>query len=353
MPARGGKARADRGTHVPLQGHLRTTIYLRSEMRAPDPIIWQRHQGFLVYACQRAGWHYAAVLRLDDVDWARLTHAYGPATDVPELIADLRSTDAERREKARWQLYGNVFHQGTRYEATSYAVPFLLEVLAAPDCGDPAELLLLLGALAVGYDEYWLPDGIPVEELRRAAKGGAALLAAAPHPGDEGWDEDEGDARYIDGLTAAEQEAMLTHVCVAAHDAVRQGVPLFRALLGHGDPEVRVAAAYLLGWFPEDAEGSVPPLAALASDVDDALAATARVSMGLLGEATEFDDPRPLVRWATALARARVFGEVAGQEAVEELRAWAGDAARDERVPFLDGDLVGYATLALERLDTR
>ncbi|MGN9914565.1 HEAT repeat domain-containing protein [Phytohabitans sp. LJ34] len=290
--------------------------------------------------------------RLDDVDWDRICHAYGPASDVPDQIRDLCAADPDRREKARWQLWGNIFHQGTRYEATAYAVPFMLEVLADPDGADKAELVLLLSAIAVGYDSYWLPDGLPIAEHRRMAEGGGMLLAAAPHPGDDDFDEDEGDAEYIEALSEREQEAMLAHVAVAAHEAVRQGVPLFRALLGHTDPEVRAVAAYALGWFPEDAAGSVPVLAALAtSDVDEPLAATARVSLGLLGVATGFDDPRPLVRWATAVARMRVYGAGAGQETVDELRTWARGSGRDERVPYLDGDLVGYATLVLDGLE--
>jgi hypothetical protein len=337
---------------MPRRSFLDTTSPFTRPVRVPRT--WSPVSRSLVYTYQRTEWHHAAVLeRLDDVDWARITHAYGPATDVPELIRDLCAADPDRREKARWELYGNIFHQGTRYEATAYAVPFLLEVLADPECPDPGELVLLLAAIAVGYDEFWLPDGLPIAEHRRTAEGGAMLLAAAPHPGDDGWDEDEGDAAYVEALSAREQDAMLAHVAVAAHEAVRQGVPLFRALLGHDDPGVRAVAAYTLGWFPEDADGSLPALAVLATSgdrVEAALAATARVSMGLLGMATDFDDPRPVVRWATAVAQVRVFGAGAGQEAVDELRGWAGGAGRDERVPFLDGDLVGYATLALDRL---
>ncbi|MFC0527438.1 HEAT repeat domain-containing protein [Phytohabitans kaempferiae] len=291
--------------------------------------------------------------RLADVDWARITHAYGPATDVPDMIRDLCAADPDQREKARWHLYGTIFHQGTRYEATAHAVPFLLEVLADPEAPDKGELVLLLTAIAIGYDAYWLPDGIPIAEHRRTAEGGATLLAAAPHPGDDEFDEEDGDAAYVEALTAQEQESMLAHVAVAAHEAVRRGVPLFRALLAHDDPGVRAASAYALGWFPEDAEGSIPALAALAalhpSDEDGALAATAVVSMGLLGAAPPFDDPRPLVRWATAVAQARVHGMAAGQEAFDELRFWTTEAGRDERIPFLDGDLVGYATLVLDR----
>ena len=293
----------------------------------------------------------AVLERLKDVKWAKISHAYGKAIDVPDLIRDLRAADPDRREKARWELYGNIFHQGTRYEATAHAVPFLLEVLADPQGHDKAELVVLLTALAVGYDEYWLPDGLPIAEHRRTAEGGAMLLAAAPHPDDDGYDEEVGDADYVETLSRREQEALLAHIAVAAHDAVRQGVPLFRTLLAHPDPAVRAAAAYALAWFPEDAEGSVPALAALAtSDVDDGIAATARVSMGLLGTATDFDDPRPVVRWATAVGQVRVYGTGAGQEAVDELRHWTAASGRDERVPYLDGDLVGYATLVLDRL---
>ncbi|MEV4141189.1 hypothetical protein AB0J72_54620 [Dactylosporangium sp. NPDC049742] len=53
--------------------------------------------------------------RLGDVPWAELGHAYGSAADVPDLILALRSQDADARARARWHLYGNIFHQGTRY----------------------------------------------------------------------------------------------------------------------------------------------------------------------------------------------------------------------------------------------
>ncbi|BCB91162.1 hypothetical protein Psuf_084750 [Phytohabitans suffuscus] len=197
--------------------------------------------------------------RLHDVDWARITHAYGPATDVPDLIEDLCATDPDRREKARWQLYGNIFHQGTRYEATAYAVPFLLEVLADPDGADKAELVLLLAAIAIGYDEYWLPDGLPIAEHRRSAEGGALVLAAAPHPGDEGWDEDEGDARYVEALSAPDQEAMLAHVAVAAHEAVRRGYRSCTRCWGTATRPCGWSPRTRWGGFRRTRRGACPP----------------------------------------------------------------------------------------------
>jgi hypothetical protein len=66
-----------------------------------------------------------ALAGLDDVDWAGLRHAYGPAGDTPGLLRALVSESPAKREHAVHELYGNIFHQGSRYEATAHAVPFL------------------------------------------------------------------------------------------------------------------------------------------------------------------------------------------------------------------------------------
>jgi hypothetical protein len=202
---------------------------------------------------------------MDEIDWGVLEHAYGPAKDVPESIRALASPDADEREKARHTLYGNIFHQGTRYQATAYAVPFLLELLAEPATPDRAELAHLLTMLAVGYDEQWLPDTFPVERCRADAVGGQELLRAAPPVVDE-WAEDDGEDEddedeedrysYYESLSDEDASALYSYVVLAAYDAVRAGVPLFRSLVADDDPALRTAAAYALAWFPEDAAGN-------------------------------------------------------------------------------------------------
>jgi hypothetical protein len=301
---------------------------------------------------------------LDDIDWARLGHAYGPADDVPGQLRALLDPDATVRDEALGELYGNVFHQGNRFEASAYAVPFLLAMLTDAATPDPAAVLGLLSALAIGYDEGVLPDGFPVAEYRRAAKGGRALLAAKPPPwtgGDESQKEYV-EYLYVESLSRADQGRLWAYVALATYDAVRAGVPVFRALLGHADPDVRLVAAYLLAWFPEEADDSV---AALARAVDVAetpgAVATMLVSSGLLGAAPDgrwLTDARPLVRWAAAIGRARVLGAAADPATVEELLRWASAPSEDdttepvegEWVPFLNGDLGGYAALALRQL---
>ncbi|MEO0563133.1 MAG: hypothetical protein AAF125_13575, partial [Chloroflexota bacterium] len=65
---------------------------------------------------------------LDDVDWGSLHHAYGPATDVPDMLRGLLSDD----ENTRWQswdgLGGAVHHQGDVYDSTVAVIPFLFQL---------------------------------------------------------------------------------------------------------------------------------------------------------------------------------------------------------------------------------
>jgi hypothetical protein len=107
---------------------------------------------------------------LDSIAWSQLTHAYEAATDVPAQIRNLTSANQGEREIALWELYGNIFHQGSRYQATPYAVQFLYELIAAPETPDRYEILYLLVNLALGYEESYLPDGLDVANFRGALK---------------------------------------------------------------------------------------------------------------------------------------------------------------------------------------
>jgi HEAT repeat protein len=261
----------------------------------------------------------AAVLEgLDRVAWGRLRHAYGPARDVPDQLRALRSPDPEQRKRAMWSLYGNIFHQGTRYEASAPAVPFLLELLADPATPDRHELLGLLTSIAIGYDETWLPAGMRIAEFRA-------------------WAADRGEASFA----------------LAAYDAVRAGVGLFATVATDPDPALRTAAGYAMAWFPEEAATSAPALARLAGDTDELVAATAIVALGLIGRDRPDDigtDPRPLVRLAGALTHVRVRGSDAAAGAVEELLGWTRRAdTKREGFPFLHGDVGGYAAQALRK----
>jgi hypothetical protein len=153
----------------------------------------------------------ALLAGLDDVPWRSLHHAYGPATDVPGQLSALLAPDAPTRERALHQLYGNIWHQGTVYEASSHAVPFLIKLVAYPGTPDRASILYLLAALA--------GDGAPSAEADPTER--------------------------------------------AAHDAVGATLPLYLSLLDPAhDTDLRAAAIAVVAAFPERAAESVPPLQA-------------------------------------------------------------------------------------------
>jgi hypothetical protein len=295
---------------------------------------------------------------LESIDWSRLEHAYGSAADVPDQIRALTSVDPDERDRALGELYSNIFHQGTRYEASAHAVPFLLELVRNPERPD-RDLLGLLTSLAIGYDVAWLPDGFPVAQLREAARGGEEVLRSAPPLGD-GDESAERRLLYWDNLDPEAEARGYAYVELAAYDAVRAGVPAFVDILAQPDASAgdRTGAAYALAWFPEEASVSVPALARAAADSEPAVAASALVALGLVGGDAEvgtieaaLDDPRDVVRWGAAIALARLRGPAAGPRVAEELLTWArSDEGSREEIPFLDGDLAGYASLALGQL---
>ena len=59
------------------------------------------------------------------VSWDQVSHAYGPAVEVPGWISGLR--DRGTAEQCLSELYGSITHQGSRYSATPLCVPLLVD----------------------------------------------------------------------------------------------------------------------------------------------------------------------------------------------------------------------------------
>ncbi|MPY32917.1 HEAT repeat domain-containing protein [Streptomyces adustus] len=310
---------------------------------------------------------------LDTVDWAGLEHAYGCADDVPGQLRDLCAEDVEARRKALHALYGNIFHQGSRYPASAAAVPFLARMAADGSLPDRDEYLQLLAALAIGYDEAHLPVGLDIGGWRRELAEFRSRDPQDIRAEYDAWVEaaaDEGERRvremrramfdYERQLDAAEAE-------LGAYEAVRGQLPALFALLGDDDPTVRAATAYLLAWFPEQAAESLPRLlSVLDADSEPVVVATALVSAGLVGDAglverlTSFlTAAEPVVRWAAATALARLGATGAeGAESAVSAGVLAELAAAEAEPPepgvlFHGGDLRGYAAASLTLLADR
>src|SRR5215475_13382488 len=102
----------------------------------------------------------------DTIDWPKLTHAYGQATDIPEMLRELASPIRNERENALDGLRNTLCHQScTVYEATAPAVPFLLELLASDAVKGRAGILRLLADIVttIGYLEAHGAYDSPIE----------------------------------------------------------------------------------------------------------------------------------------------------------------------------------------------
>ncbi|WNF29568.1 HEAT repeat domain-containing protein [Streptomyces sp. C11-1] len=119
---------------------------------------------------------------IDEVDWASMEHAYGPADDVPELLRGLASDDPAERETALDGMYGAVHHQGDVYACTLACIPFLFELVVDPgvqDRGCVVELLTSIGGFDLDEDDEDEIDEDEIEGAANYAMAAAAVTAGA------------------------------------------------------------------------------------------------------------------------------------------------------------------------------
>ncbi len=167
--------------------------------------------------------------QLASINWSTLSHAYGPAEDVPQLLRDLTSPDEQKRGHALGTLYTNIYHQGTVYQASAYAAPFLIELAQQEAVLERDEILVLLAHLAQGntyHRQHW---HFYSEERRR------------------------------DPTIQAELEEGIFWV-EKTYEAVAAGLPLYASLLAHPDAKIRMAAPRVLGMLFHEAPQVVPVL---------------------------------------------------------------------------------------------
>ncbi|MFJ6849939.1 PBS lyase [Streptomyces sp. NPDC091271] len=119
---------------------------------------------------------------IDEVDWASMEHAYGPADDVPGLLYGLASADPAERENALDGMYGAVHHQGDVYACTLACIPFLFELAVDPgirDRGGIVELLTSIGGIDLDEDDENELDEDEIEGVANYAMAAAAVSAGS------------------------------------------------------------------------------------------------------------------------------------------------------------------------------
>ncbi|KAG2414760.1 hypothetical protein HFD88_005948 [Aspergillus terreus] len=329
---------------------------------------------------------------LDSVNWASLHHAYGEATDVPDSLRALLSPNKSDRSDAYDALYSNIFHQGNRYEATAYAVPYLFIILESPATPARASVITYLVDLALGIPSTFLPQGVDIIAWRQRA--GKLYTPGYETEYHAEQDESLSQARdenqrkvckYVHRTMLERQRRDARHE-LATYDAVCAGVPLFQKLLEDEDVEVRAFAAYALAWFPgEGADGRNSESAVALQQVldregeDTIVLSSAIIALGLLhgcwkdgGVVSEGIDDLvcrlreyrastcpSLVRFAAAVSSVRLLHhwpeDVSVLACVLADRSFVpkSDAQKsnDLGFPFHEGDLFQYSGKVLNTLN--
>lgn len=162
----------------------------------------------------------------DQVEWSALQACYGSATEVPTWLRQLTSSVPSERSDAISDLWGNLCHQGTVYEASAVAVPFLFNAAKSPalSSSERGQLLALVVHIGLGEDTTWkgYTSWSVVQDCARAAEAVLpdltawalegcreartwALALAAHHP--TAWSSLGVDAaQLMPGATAVETE---------------------------------------------------------------------------------------------------------------------------------------------------
>jgi hypothetical protein len=273
---------------------------------------------------------------LDDISWSDLSHAYGAATDVPGRIRAIATGDERARQEAFEGLGYSIYHQGTVYSATAYAVPYLIELVTLVANDDVRSHLYSFLALLRNGSGYYSVHAPVIESFSHK------------------------------GLTppAAEERRLLIEEeatwVKATHAAVDRAIPVCLNDLGHSSPEVRKWAADLLGQC--GAKEAVGPLVALLeTDSDANVLATALLALGMIGDTAALaavhanaTSGSPVVSACAAYAEIQLSGVTTRPEIVAMLARAVVDESfedLDEILPVrIHSGLPGMAMKALGEL---
>ena len=183
---------------------------------------------------------------LDDIDWGSLEHAHGAAIDVPPLFRALFSENENHRDFACRLLHETIWHQGSIYEASLAAIPFLFRFMESPRTNVRSCAASLLAALADGsrYLKYLASDKADDEQFWRE------ILSK-------------------EGLDLEAEIAKETDIVATAKATIGQDLYKIYAYIKDSAPEVRRAIASLFRFFPDRANETRPLLKeALAAEQD-------------------------------------------------------------------------------------
>lgn len=282
--------------------------------------------------------------KLDTIPWSELQHAYGSAADVPNNIRGLASSDKEIRKKALWTLYGNIFHQGTRYNATPYAIPFLFELIENQNIEERHKLIYYVVHLALGYENSYLLEGINPRQIKAELKDAH-----------ENMSEQE--------IQNSEDYGYSYLALLDCYSFVEVQIPILQKIIektpkndNNEDRKLINAAIYALSWFAEKGQESIEliknQITVLKHETD---IATCILAINLLSKNTEpkvdisfleyYLDSQSLLL-QTSAAISLITSPLTDQILEILIHAITSDEElkKISEIPFNEGNINGYAS---------
>lgn len=292
---------------------------------------------------------------LENVNWAQLHHAYGAATDVPGQLRALASPAAEERDEAYYQLYGNVYHQGTRWQASSHVIPFLAALVDDPATPQRAAVISLLSAIAIGdRDDTHLPFNSDQQfgraETVTSGDVDRTLQWLYGGAGEDGVEPDD----VFDAVALSWDR-----------DAYRAAASIsdrFASWTADADQAVAAQAAELLAWFPATHLAITALLAVPETPGHELARASANLTLGYLASAQSAIDQRLTnllttgtygIQLTAAIALALRQGDQIPDKGLQTLIEARDHTAEIHAASFpipWNRSLLGFSSLALQQI---
>ncbi|MET8232187.1 hypothetical protein ABZS77_16095 [Micromonospora sp. NPDC005298] len=302
-----------------------------------------------------------------EFDWSSVSHAYGPAIEVPGLLRALRSGKQSVRQQAYRDLADLMVDQGSRSAASVAIVPFLIDVVADAAAPDRFAACQVLAAIAVGDESSWLSDPVDPKEMRSEVARRAGMTKEELEDDHRAWiasarTDEERDARTRRAewrdLEAERDEERWS---IEAYDAVRAGVPVYLEALDAPEKALRLHATYLLAWFPEEAKSITPAMTRLVREEPDPIvAAAACVAAGLAGVKGDAALIEALSArrasgnrgeaWSAVLGLSRIVTHPDRSLVADLYSCLFGATGPVPYWPFLEGDMSAMAALTIRDL---
>jgi hypothetical protein len=168
------------------------------------------------------------MIPLDSPRWSELEHAYGSATDIPALLAQLDSFPSSDGKSEPWfSLWSALCHQDDVYTASFAAVPHIIRILASDPMRADFSFFQLPACIEIARArvEFPIPSDLRQSYTEALQRLPVLVGAAAARP----WDEN-------------------LLCCALSAIAAAKGFPSVAEAALELDPET---AGYFMEWFYE------------------------------------------------------------------------------------------------------